>query len=221
MKTKVYQVNLRDRQRTARAIDHAAKEILAGQVVVYPTETAYGLGADATNPNALENIYELKKRDAGKPLPVIVSDIHMMRDYGVVNPVAEALAHAFMPGPLTLVVDKTDKLPDKLSKDETAFRIPSSHFARGLVSAVGRPITSTSANESGSKPLYSEREIVAQFDGKVPVILTAGDLAEVPPSTIVDTRTVPPTLRREGPIPYEEVLRQFKKLEAKPSEATQ
>ncbi|OIO26120.1 threonylcarbamoyl-AMP synthase [Candidatus Micrarchaeota archaeon CG1_02_55_22] len=206
MNTKVLQINLRERQRTARALDQAAKAILAGGIVIYPTETAYGMGADATNPAALKKVCDLKKREIGKALSIITADLGMMREYGNINPIVEYLANAFLPGPLTLVVEKTDKLPDEISPDKSiAFRIPSNHFARGLVSTVGSPITATSANISGESQIYRETEVIQAFDGKVPIILTTGDLAEVPPSTILDTRIYPPKILREGPIPWHEI----------------
>jgi len=206
MNTKVLQINLRERQRTARALDQAAKAILAGGIVIYPTETSYGMGADATNPAALKRVCDLKKRGIGKALSIITADLGMMREYGNISPIAEYLANAFLPGPLTLVVEKTGKLPEEISPDKSvAFRIPSNHFARGLVGTVGRPITATSANISGESQIYREADVVRAFEGKVPIILTTGDLAEVPPSTILDTRAYPPQILREGPIPWHEI----------------
>ncbi len=207
MKTKVMLLNMHEREKAARAIEVAGKLINAGEVIVFPTETIYAIGADATNPAAIEKVYELKGRDHDKPLPIIVSDINMIREYAQINPVAEKLAAAFMPGPLTLLVEKNKgKLPDSLSGNGVAFRIPGNHFARAIASESGKPVTSTSANMSGKPPLYTEREVREVFDGKVPLILSSGTLMETLPSTIVDTRATPQKLVREGPVPYQEIL---------------
>lgn len=219
MKTKVLTVNLREREKAARSIEQAAKAISAGEVIVYPTETSYGLGADATNPQAVARVYELKGRPEGKPLPIIVSDLGMAKEYAEINPVAEELARAFMPGPLTLIVDKKPSLPDALSKQGVAFRIPSNHFARAITSESGKPVTSTSANESDKPPIYRESEVRQAFDGKVPLILTSGDLTETLSSTIIDTRCYPPKLVREGPVPFTEIMKVLDSIAKKAEES--
>ena len=215
MKTKVVAANLRERDKAARAIEQAGKLIMSGEVIVYPTETSYGIGVDATNPAAVEKIFALKERPHGKAIPVIVSDINMCREHANVNAVAEELARAFMPGPLTLIVDKKPSLPDSLSEHGVAFRIPSNHFARAIASESGRPITSTSANLTGKPPIYKESELLEAFNGKVSLILTSGDLMETMPSTIIDTRCYPPKLLREGPVPLSEIMAVLEKITKK------
>ncbi len=204
---------MRDHERAGRAVEAAAKIISEGGVVAYPTETSYGLGADATDEKAVSKIFELKGRDEGKPLPVIVSDLRMAREYGEINAVAEMLANDFMPGPLTLVVDKKPGIPDIVSKEGIAFRVPSNHIARAIASGAGKPVTATSANASGEPSAYKESQLLELVNGKIPLVVSAGDLSPTPASTVVDVRTLPPKLIREGPVPFSEVLAQLKKFE--------
>ena len=126
MKTKIIRVSLREREKAAKAVELAAKAIGEGHIIAYPTETTYGLGADATNEAAVKKVFELKARDADRAMPIIVSDLRMAKEFGEVNAVAEHLANAFMPGPLTLIVDKkAGGISDTVSKHGIAFRIPS------------------------------------------------------------------------------------------------
>jgi L-threonylcarbamoyladenylate synthase len=220
MKTKILEVSLRDREKAAKAIELAAKEIAAGNLVVIPTETSYGIAADATNAEAVKKIFELKERDPSKPIPLIVSDLNLARQYSEINPIAEHLAQAFMPGPLTLVVDKKPNIPDAVNKGGVAFRISSNTFARAISSEAGLPITATSANKSGEPALYSAWQVRQAFDGKVPLIILSGDLQQVPASTVIDTRCFPPALIREGPVPYSEILAELAKFAPKGTAST-
>lgn len=215
MKTKILEVSLRDREKAAKAIELAAKEIAAGNLVIIPTETVYAIAADATNEEAVKKIFQLKERDASKPIPLIVSDLNLARQHAKINAIAEHLAQAFMPGPLTLVVDKLATIPDAVSKDGVAFRISSNTFARAISSEAGVPITATSANKSGEPPLYSAWQVREAFNGKVPVIILSGDLQQIPASTVIDTRCYPPTLLREGPVPYSEIQAELSKYAPK------
>ncbi len=209
MKTKVLEVSLREREKAAKAIEVAAKAIAQGEVVVIPTETCYALAANATDEAAVKKIFQLKERDENKPVPVIASSLHMMQEHCKVNPVAEFLANAFMPGPLTLIVEKTSSIPDIVSREGVGFRISSNTFARAISSEAGVPITATSANKSGEPSLYNAWQVREAFSGKVPVIVLTGDLQQIPASTVVDTRCLPPKLVREGPIPWSEIQAQL------------
>lgn len=215
MKTKLIEVSLREREKAAKAIELAAKTIAAGDVVLIPTETCYALAADATNESAVKKIFELKAREADKPVPLIAASLMMMQEHAHVNQVASHLADAFMPGPLTLIVEKKPSIPDVVSREGVGFRISSNTFARAVSAEAGVPITSTSANKSGEKALYLAWQVREAFNSKVPLILSTGDLQEVPPSTVVDTRCFPPKLIREGPVPWTEIQAQLAKYEMK------
>jgi L-threonylcarbamoyladenylate synthase len=185
VKTIVEKVNVRNPE--SGLIRRAAKIIKSGGIVIYPTETCYGLAADATNAAAVRKVYAVKKRPKNKPIPIIVSSLDMMKKYGRVTKLVRALAREFMPGPLTIVIDKKT-LPDILNPNEIAFRISSHTIARVLVRSVGRPITATSANISGHPPIYKSKRVIEVFNGEVDMILDCGNLKKTKPSTYVDAR---------------------------------
>jgi L-threonylcarbamoyladenylate synthase len=186
-----------------RVIRKAAKTIRYGGLVVYPTETCYGLAADATNARAVRKVYAIKKRSKNKPIPIIVSSLNMMKRYGRITKLVRALAEKFMPGPLTVVTDKKE-LPDILNLNEIAFRISSHPIASKLVRSVGKPITATSANISGQPPIYTSRRVIEVFNGKVDMILDCGNLKRTKPSTYVDARKH--RILRKGAVPEKKIV---------------
>ena len=196
------------------SIGQAAKILLQGGVVAYPTETSYALGCDATSSRAIRKIFKLKKREKNKALPVIVGSLKTIVKYALLSKGAIALAEWFMPGPLTLVVEvKKGALPPSLGGDGVAFRISSNSFARALATKLGRPIVSTSANRSGEPSIYSGKQLIEHYDGKVELIAQAGELKPVRASTIIDLRGDAPALLRQGPVAFASVLKELKKCE--------
>jgi len=131
-----------------RAIALAVKVLRKGGVVIYPTETAYGIAVDATSHEALAKVNKVKKR-TGKFIPIIISDIKMASKYILLSSEMKKLVKKFMPGPLTLVAKKKDM---KTARLLGGFRIPANRFALKMVKIFGKPITATSANVSG-KPV--------------------------------------------------------------------
>lgn len=196
---------------TKKLIEKAIDILKNGGLIVYPTETCYGIGCDALNENAVEKVYRVKKREKKKPISIIVSSLKMIRKYGKITKEVEYLVKKFMPGPLTIVVEKKRKIPDILNPKEIAFRISSHPIAQQLVKELDKPITATSANISGSKPIYSSEEIVKIFNGKVDMIIDSGNLPLIQPSTIIRVKKSKIELIREGAIPFDIVLREFKK----------
>jgi L-threonylcarbamoyladenylate synthase len=186
-----------------RIIRKAARIIKSGGLVVYPTETCYGIAADATNPAAIDRIYEVKERHASKSIPIIVPSLAMMEKYGKVTKIARLLAKKFMLGPLTVIIDKKG-LPNNLNPDGVAFRISSHPAALGLARSVRKPITATSANISGQPSIYDGKEVLKVFNGKVEMILDAGKLRKVKPSTYVDARSL--RIMREGAVPKKKIV---------------
>ncbi len=179
----------------------AAVEVLAaGGVVAFPTETSYGLAADATNPRAVARVYRIKKRSGEKSLPVIVADLKMVEKYALLTSLAKQLARKFFPAPLTLVVKlrRNSGLAKNISSNgKIAFRVSSNKFAAALSKKLGKPITSTSANLSGKNSLFSVRGL--QLHG-VNLIIDAGKLPRKKPSTIVDCTEKQPAVLRQGRI---------------------
>lgn len=192
-------------------IKKAVETLEQGGIIAYPTDTAYGLGVDATNTEAIKSLFELKGRNAEKAMHVTVSDIDMAGTYAEITPDAEKLAEAFLPGPLTLVLRKKETIPDVLvgGKNTVGIRIPKNDTALAIVRLLKKPITATSANISGGDTSYSTtavRESLGEKSDRVDVYVDDGTLPRIAPSTLVDLTQEEPIILREGPITREQIL---------------
>ncbi len=187
----------------------AAEVVQAGGVVVYPTETLYGIGANAWNPKAVSRVQEIKKREAPKPILILVQSIDEAAGVsGEILPVARAFMQAFWPGPLTLVLKAAAGLPDALTRGggTVGVRIPASTISLKLLAMCGCPMTSTSANLSGAPPSGTIAAIERALGPGVDLFLDAGVLPARKPSTVLDVTGERPRLLREGEIPYGQLL---------------
>jgi len=185
-----------------------ARDLLAGAVAAYPTETFYALGAAACSEKAVARVFELKGREASKPLSFVVSDLDMVREVvSSLPPAFTSLAGELWPGPLTLVLPAAAGLPDRLLGPgrSIALRIPPLAWLRALVRELGEPLTATSANRAGEKELSDPVDVRAQFDGRVDLIVDGGATPGGLPSTIVDLTGERPRVLREGRIPAEQI----------------
>jgi len=183
-------------------INEAAKLILEGGLVAYPTESCYGLGCNALDEAALRKVFAAKRRPLGTPLPIIVSDIGMWKRCAFIDARAERLVEKFWPGPLTIALRKKPIIPDALNRTTVAARISSHSIAMSLVKAAHVPITATSANTSGKSPHYTVKQVLRDLKGKVDLVLDAGRLPRKKVSTIVDfTLGATPRITRVGAIP--------------------
>jgi L-threonylcarbamoyladenylate synthase len=197
--------------RTARldAIKEAAAVLKRGGTVVYPTETAYAIGCDATDAAAVKRIFTLKERDAAKPLPMIVASSGMARRFARFGAFEDGLAAAFWPGPLTLV------LPAKKSiaagavsrRGEIALRVSAADFARALSRTLGRPIVSTSANRSGGGNPYRLADALRDFGAQPDLCIDGGTLPRRKPSTIIRCGADRCEILRQGPVSAKAVAR--------------
>jgi L-threonylcarbamoyladenylate synthase len=189
-------------------IERAAGLIKDGGVIVYPTETLYGLGADAGNAGALRRIYEIKGREEAKPVLVIVDAFETLLPFvrDVTNE-AQSLMLEFWPGPLTLVFKASKQVSAELTAGTGTIgaRVPSSEFCRALVRACRRPITSTSANRAGDPPLATIEEICRSFPHGVDLFIDGGRRLSGAPSTVIDVTSSPPRLLREGVVHWDEI----------------
>jgi len=186
----------------------AAEVVQAGGMIVYPTETLYGIGTNAFNAQAVDKVHSVKKRTEGKPMLVIIPVVESL--HGMVEEItvsAQQLIDAFWPGPLTLVFTATANVPENLTQRSgtIGIRIPSSAFCRRLLSLCGCPLTSTSANISGGMVLSTVEEIQNVLGTGVDLYLDAGVLPESKPSTVVDVTGTRPRLLREGAISFEHI----------------
>ena len=182
--------------------EKAKETVKDGGIIIYPTETAYGIGGNALNEEVIDQVYEAKQRPRSKGLTVIVSSLEQAEEYAELSEAEKALVEEFMPGPLTLVAEKKDNVPDNLN-DKFVFRISSSPIAREL--AEHNPIIATSANLSGEKTSYSVEDISEELLEKVDYVLDRGNLPKGPTSTIAEIRDGQVFIHREGPISQEEV----------------
>jgi L-threonylcarbamoyladenylate synthase len=174
-----------------------------GEVIVFPTETLYGLGAPALSETAVETVFRLKGRDPKIPIPVLVSDRAMLdRLVDAIPPMADQLIQRFWPGPLTLVLPGRGNLPRPLLNPSggIAVRISSHALATELVRLLGEPLTATSANPSGAEPARTLAQARNYFKGKVDVFIDGGTLGSKNGSTVVEVQERGVSIIREGDI---------------------
>ena len=185
------------------AFQTIAHEIIHGRVIIYPTDTIYGIGADACNPHAVGRIFEIKNRDRKKPLLVLVNSLDMMRlVVGEIPSGAHSLMEKFWPGPLTLIFQASPSLTPKLTggTGTIGIRYPQHPFCLKVLEICNRPIVSTSANVSGKKEFHSIKETMKTFESSVDLIVDAGDSATTLSSSVIDVTGGVPRLVREGAI---------------------
>ncbi|MDO8503728.1 MAG: L-threonylcarbamoyladenylate synthase [bacterium] len=204
---KVCKVNLIDPQ--PEIIKLAAEVLKSGGLVIYPTDTAYGLGANALSEQAIKKMYEAKGRDFSKPTHVVVQDWIMLKAIAEENPEAKILFESFVPGPLTIILKKKPIIPAFLTANLSTIgvRIPNLKLTKALSKEVNFPYTTSSANLSGGRTPYTANEAIEQIGQYVDLVLDAGELPRVSPSTIVDTTYTPLRILREGSITKEEIER--------------
>lgn len=190
-------IKIDNRRVTKKVLADVAEALRAGVVVAYPTDTAYGLAADPANPNAVRRIFLIKGREKGKPLPLIASSHEQAGEFVRFGGEARKLARQHWPGPLTIVA------PKKRGRGTAAVRVPASSWACAIAHALGRPITSTSANLSGTPVIYSGSQVAAVFKSrryKPDIVLDAGRLPKREVSTIVRLRRGKIEVLRKGAV---------------------
>lgn len=188
------------------AVKDAIKALEKGQLVVFPTETCYGVAVDATNPLAISKLLEFKGQRSGKAISIAVDLRQMAEEYVEINTVADNLYNNFLPGPITVVSNSRGEIDKRLvsSNNTLGIRIPDHRFTLQLIHQFGRPITATSANSSGRKPPYSIEDF-NKYNTKKSLSLTDlflddGVLPNHLPSTILDTTLQEPKVLRSGEI---------------------
>lgn len=169
------------------SVEDGIAALQAGELVVYPTETFYAIGADAFSSIALRRLFQLKQREPERPVGLIAANTKMAFSVAREIPIdARRLADAFWPGPLTLVLPARDDVaPELTGADGVGVRVSPNPVARALSAGVGRPITATSANLSGEAPASMLESARAALGAKVKVFLEGGKLTASAPSTVV------------------------------------
>jgi L-threonylcarbamoyladenylate synthase len=192
----------------APAPRRAVEALRAGQPVVYPTDTVYGLGCDATDPAAVRRVFEIKGRPPDQPVPVLLADAREAAELAEVPAGARRLMQRFWPGPLTLVLPSRGVVAELVTAGTgtVGLRVPDHPVPRALVRACGFPLVGTSANSTGRPAPVTVAQVLSDLDGRVPLILDGGRLAGRP-STVVDCTGQRPRVLRPGPIPAEAIER--------------
>ena len=186
-------------------LERAADIIRAGGLVAFPTETVYGLGADAENPSAAEKIYAAKGRPSNNPLIVHIAKAEDAERYVYTDSRYYKIADAFMPGPVTVIMPTKHKVADSVSAglDTLAVRCPSHPVARALIELSGKPIAAPSANTSGRPSPTSAEHVRADLDTRIDMIIDGGECEVGLESTIIKLAQDKVILLRPGKITYE------------------
>lgn len=187
-----------------RHLKRAAECLADGGVIVYPTDTVYGLGCDITKKNAVERIVRIKGRDPKKPMSFVCSDLTHISRYALVSNRAYRILKRFLPGPYTFILEASREVPKTLlTKQKTVgIRVPDHPICLELVRLLGNPLLSTSANPSGVEPSGNPDEIEKQLGSRVDLLLDCGMLTQTP-STVVSLVNDEVAVLREGAGPVE------------------
>jgi len=167
------------------AFEAALAAIKAGGIVIYPTDTLYGIGCDATNASAVQKLRALKQRDSGKPLSIIVADFPMLLRFCHVSPEQEAILHKLLPGPYTFILPLKQRLPVSETL-EVGIRVPEHAFMRAVSKTVGVPIVSTSANLSGEKEAAELSGVAREISDGADLSIENGKCKYAQGSTVID-----------------------------------
>lgn len=204
-------------------IEEAVEVIRKGAVCAYPTETFYGLGVDVTNEQAIKHLFDIKRRDYGNPVAVIVSDREMLAS--IVEEIpgkARVLMDLFWPGPLTILFRTNRTISRRLTTNtgKIGIRISSHPVALALVSGLGRPLSTTSANLSGFPPSQTLRHLKGYFGEKIDLIVDSGPLPPAAGSTVIDVTEEKLAIIREGVIKGEVIFRHFEEEDVQRADVT-
>jgi len=202
VETKVFKVDPKDPD--AAAIEFGARVIRGGGLVVFPTETVYGIAANLLNQKTVDRLYEVKRRFRGKPFTVHIADLKAIREMGcAISKKARLAIDKYWPGPLTVILQAKDGR-------KTGFRMPANEVALRLISAARVPVVAPSANISGKKPPRDAKSALRDLDKRVDVVIDAGRTAVGVESTVVDFTTDPPAILREGAVTRTALMRTLK-----------
>ena len=195
-------------QPTQENLKIAGELIRAGELVAFPTETVYGLGADGLNLSARKKIYLAKGRPSDKALTLHVANLNQVEQVAKISAAAEKLFKKFCPGPLTIILQKQKNLPDFVTGglDSVGIRFPNNQVALDFIKISDRIIAAPSANLSGKNPPKNAQEVFENLQGKIKIILDGGDCEFGISSTIIDISKDFPKILREGSISEKDIL---------------
>lgn len=182
-----------------KRLERIVEILKEGGIMVYPTDTIYGLGCDIFNKKAIEKIYQLKGRDRKKPLSIICADIKEVAKYAIIQDYAYRLMKKYLPGPYTFILKAKNAMPKTfLSKNRTVgIRIPDNKICLAMAQKLGNPIITTSLNVSGEAVLTNPSELSKEMQNKIDIIIDSGPLPKEA-SSIIDLSAEAPVILREG-----------------------
>ena len=179
-------------------IDRIVNELKMGNIVITPTDTVYGILADALNEDAVKKVYDAKKREYGKPFILYVSDINMLYEYTKdLKDLEKELIDKYTPGKLTIILNKNEKVSDLVTKDTVGIRIPDNKDLIEIIKRVGNPLITTSANISSKETITSIDKIEKEMLDKIAYVEDGGEITALP-STIVKVENDKIVFLREG-----------------------
>jgi L-threonylcarbamoyladenylate synthase len=183
----------------------------AGSVIAFPTDTAYGLGADPFNEAAVSRIFQIKGRPETKPVLLLVNSIALAQQVTRPNDIFYKVAERFWPGPLTIIVQAESRLPANVTAGTgtVGVRWPVAPFATELINRLSKPITATSANRSGMPAAVTAAEVSSQLGDSPDALIDGGVLPARGGSTLLDLTVDPPVVLREGPVRFESLAEFF------------
>ncbi len=195
---------------TKNDIDKCVNIIKKGDLLAFPTETVYGLGAISTSEEAFNKLVETKKRPPNKPFTLMCSSLKQVKDIIEIEPYATKLIKKYMPGPITLILKTKKSVPHYLDLGTgfVGIRIPNDEFVLKMIEKIGAPLLVPSANVSNEPPAMSDEEVYKYFGNSVEIV--CGKCEKTIPSTVVKVEDGKLTILREGPISKEELLEAIK-----------
>ena len=213
MKTEI--LRLDPKKTPSKAIRRMARILRSGGLIVFPTDTFYGLGGDGFSPAVIRSIFSLKLRDTSRPLLVLISDLEMVRPLARdIPPVFWKIAEEFWPGPLTIALWASAAVPRELlgGGESLAVRLPAVFWLRELVREAGVPVIATSANISGEGEISTAEQAQRIFAGKVEMIVDGGLTPGGAPSTVLDLTAALPRIVRQGAVSTSRLKEFFQQL---------
>jgi L-threonylcarbamoyladenylate synthase len=190
------------------ALVQAVETLRRGDLVAFPTDTVYGLGAHAFQPAAVARLYAVKERPARLPIPLLLADPFAVHDVCTdIPPLVWQLAERFWPGALSLVLRRASRVPDAVTAGgpTVAVRVPDYPVVRELCRRLGAPLAATSANRHGQPPSITADAVKAALHGRIPLILDGGPCPGGVASTVIDLTVSPPEILRPGPVTMEQL----------------
>ena len=175
------------------------------KVIIFPTDTVYGIGCSVFDKDSIKRIYEIKKRPYDKPLAVLCANVKQIENIAIVDEITRKLINNYLPGALTIIIPAKDNIKESMNLEMVGVRIPNCKIALDILNELG-PMATTSVNDSGYTPINEYEEIVKKYSEIVDHIYDTNEISSNISSTVIMVKNGKITLIREGQIPFDEIL---------------